>query len=331
MASRWTAAVPVAVAIVLLPGCAAHRPPAPHGPAPLTKITAAHVEIPARGQLPGLIGEVQAHRIAKGETLLDVARDAGLGFQELQDANPALDEWVPTLGAEAVIPSRWIIPRSHYRGLVLNIAEMRLYLFPTRVHPGESVRIRTWPIGIGTDDAPSPVGPFTVRAKDKNPTWIVPASIRRTMDEPKAAVPPGPDNPLGAYRIRLSKGIYEIHGTDVPWSVGRLTTHGCIRLYPEHIAELYDLVKPGMPGELLYQPVKFGEEGGQIYVEVHRDLYHRIRNLEAYALAQAKRAGVAEQIDRARLRTAVRERSGVPVNVTRTAIGRMAQSGTPQR
>ena len=309
---------------MLLAGCGAQLRSAPHD-RPLDQVTAARVLVPAHRESPGVIGRVQTHRVAPGETLLDIARAAGLGFQELQDANPQLDEWIPTPGAEAVIPSRWILPHSHYRGLVINIAEMRLYMFPTRVHPGESVRIRTWPIGIGTDDTPSPVGPFTVRAKDKNPTWIVPASIRRTMDVPRSVVPPGPDNPLGAYRIRLSKGLYQIHGTDVPWSVGRLTTHGCIRLYPEHIAELYELVQLGTPGELLYQPVKFGEDGGQIYVEVHRDIYHRIRDLEAYALAQAKRAGVAQQIDRARLRAAVREHTGIPVNVTRHFVGTMAQ------
>jgi L,D-transpeptidase ErfK/SrfK len=281
------------------------------------KITSARTTVPQSRQLPGLIGALQHHRVASGETLLDIARDAALGFQELQDANPALDEWVPARNADAVIPSRWIIPRAHYRGLIINIAEMRLYLFPERTRPGEPVKVRTWPVGIGTDEAPSPVGPFRVRSKDENPTWIVPASIRRTMDEPRVAVPPGPDNPLGQYRIRLSKGLYQIHGTDVPWSIGRETTHGCIRLYPEHIAELYALVRPGTPGELIYQPVKFGEDGGQIFVQVHRDFYKRIPNLEKYAFAQARQAGITVRIDRERLRAAVRERTGLPVNVTR--------------
>jgi L,D-transpeptidase ErfK/SrfK len=302
--------------------------PVPPEPArPIRSITGAQTVIPDAHHLPGLIGYLQQHRIERGETLLDTARNAGLGFQEVQDANPTLDEWVPTPGAEAIVPSRWIIPRSHYRGLIINIAEMRLYMFPTRVHPGESVYVRTWPVGIGTAEAPSPVGPFTVRSKERNPTWVVPPSILRTMDEPRAVVPPGPDNPLGAYRIRLSKGLYSIHGTDVPWSVGRLTTHGCIRLYPEHISKLFRLVKPGMPGELVYQPVKFGEQGGQIYVEVHRDLYHRIRNLDTYALAQAKRAGIAERIDMKRLHAAVRERSGVPVAISSDDAGTAVQNG----
>ncbi len=313
-----------ACVILTLAGCRLVRPgPAPvtvqtQRVAPVVPITTAKTAIPRARELPGLIGRLQWHRIEPKETLLDTARTAGLGFQQVQDANPTVDEWIPKPGTQVIIPSRWIIPRSHYRGLVINIPEMRLYLYPTRTRPGRPVRLRTWPIGIGTKDAPSPVAAFVVTAKDKNPVWVVPASIQRTMDEPRSVVPPGPDNPLGRYRIRLSAGIYEIHGTDVPWSIGRLTTHGCVRLYPEHIPELYRLVRPGMPGELVYQPVKFGQEAGQVYVEVHRDLYKRFRNLEAHAFAEARQAGVASCVDAERLRAAVREQNGLPVNVTRS-------------
>jgi L,D-transpeptidase ErfK/SrfK len=310
--------------ILVLPGCHLIRPaPAPvavHPEGPVEQITTAETPIPQPRELPGLIGRLQWHRIEPKETLLDTARDAGLGFQQVQDANPTVDEWIPKPGTQVIIPSRWIIPRSRYRGLVINIPEMRLYLFPTHPRPGKLVRLRTWPIGIGTKDAPSPVAGFVVTAKDKNPTWVVPASIRRTMDQPRAVVPAGPDNPLGRYRIRLSAGLYEIHGTDVPWSIGRLTTHGCIRLYPEHIPELYRLVRRGEPGEFVYQPVKFGEEAGHIYVQVHPDLYKRIRNLEAHAFAQARRSGLAARIDPARLRAAVREQNGIPVDITRSDL-----------
>jgi L,D-transpeptidase ErfK/SrfK len=286
-------------------------------PSPPAPITSAATVVPAPNQLPGLIGHVQRHRVLPGETLLDIARDAGLGFQQLQDANPTASEWTPTPDSEVIIPSRWIVPRSHYRGLVINIPEMRLYMFPAKTTPGESAPVRTWPLGIGTEHAPSPVGPFTILSKDKNPTWYVPASIQRTMDEPRAVVPPGPDNPLGKYRLRLSKGLYEIHGTDIPWSIGRLTTHGCIRLYPEDIEQLYPLVRPGMSGELIYRPVKFGEDAGEVYVEVHRDLYGRIPNLQAYAVAEARKAGVSARIEPSRLKAAVKEQRGIPVNVTR--------------
>jgi L,D-transpeptidase ErfK/SrfK len=261
---------------------------------------------------------MQRHRIAAQETLLDVARDAGLGFNEVHDANRGVDEWIPPPGLEVALPTLWIVPRSSYRGLVVNIPEMRLFLFPPPTTPGTVVTLRTWAIGIGTNETPSPVGRFHITAKKEHPTWYVPDSIYRAMDRPKRrVVPPGPDNPLGDYRMRLSKERYSIHGTDVPWSVGRLTTHGCIRLYPEDISELFHLVDLGTAGELVYEPIKFGESDGQIYVEVHDDLYRRIPDLQREALKLARQARLMDRIDTERLHQAVREKRGIPVVVTR--------------
>ncbi len=304
-----------------LAACSASRPPEPPAPQPPPiKISAAAVRVPVRSELPGLIGRVQTHRIRPNETLLDVARDAGLGFQEVKDANPTVDEWIPPVDLEVTVPTQWIVPRSRYRGLVVNVPEMRIYYFPARTKPGHEVSLRTWPIGIGRDEAQSPVGTFTVRAKDRNPTWHVPDSIYRTMDPPKRrVVPPGPDNPLGEYRIRLSSGLYQIHGTNTPWSIGRETTHGCIRLYPEDIGEVFDLVQRGTPGEFVYQPIKLGEEAGRIYVEVHEDVYSRLGNLERAAQRLVREAKLTARVDPERLRAAVRARRGVPVDVTRDA------------
>jgi L,D-transpeptidase ErfK/SrfK len=264
-----------------------------------------------------MIGDVQWHTVRPKETLLDVARDAGLGFNEIAAANPGVDEWIPAAGTVVVVPSMWILPRSSYRGLVINIPEMRVYLFPSKTTPGQRVTVRTWPIGIGDEDARSPLGPFTVRSKDENPTWIVPDSIYRTMEHPRRVVPPGPDNPLGSRRIRLSKGLYSIHGTDTPWSIGRLTTHGCIRLYPEDIVDLYTQVAAGTKGELVYQPVKVGETDGRVFIEVHDDVYNRLASLENEAIRQLERAKLTRRVDLALVGTAVRTRSGVPVDVTR--------------
>jgi L,D-transpeptidase ErfK/SrfK len=286
---------------------------------PAQKITMTRARVPRPGELPGLVGRMQHHRVATGETLLDVARDADLGFRELRDANPAVDEWIPPVATDVVVPTRWILPRSRFRGLVVNVPEMRLYMFPVDAKAGEDVPLLTWPVGIGVEEAPSPEGAFTVRSKDANPTWIVPPDILKTMDKPERVVPPGPENPLGAYRIRLSKGLYSIHGTNDPWSIGRLTTHGCIRLYPEDIETLYSLVRPGMPGELVYQPVKLGEENGRVYAEVHDDVYRRIPDLERHAFAEVRKAKLTTRIDPELLRAAVRARTGVPVDVTRGA------------
>lgn len=309
------------VLLTLVSACSIRLPglrSRPFAPPPLEKITALEMRVPGRGVLPAVLGREQTYRVQPKDTLLDVARNAGLGFAELQSANRGVDEWVPPKGLDLTVPTQWIVPRSSYRGLVINIPEMRLYYFPPSAKPGQEVVVRTYAIGIGTEETPSPGGTFHITAKDKDPTWYVPDSIYKKMDPPKRrVVPPGPDNPLGAYRMRLSKGLYSIHGTDSPWSIGRLTTHGCIRMYPEDIGSLYESVRVGTFGELVYQPIKFGERDDRIYVEVHDDIYKRIGNLERSAFQLAHQQRLSDRIDAVRLREAVREKRGVPIDVTR--------------
>lgn len=314
-------AVGLLLLVIALSGCVAAKRqpsiPTPAPPPPLEKITELRVRVPRRGELPPVAGKVQRYRIAPKDTLLDVARNAGLGFQEVKDANRSVDEWIPPPGQEVVVPTRWILPRTAAHGIVINIPEMRMFMFPMHTRPGEEVVVRTWAVAIGSDDTPSPVGPFTVTAKDKNPTWHVPDDIYRTMEHPRHVVPAGPDNPMGEYRIRLSKGLYSIHGTDTPWAIGRETTHGCIRLYPEDIGVLYALIKPATCGELVYEPVKLGEVDGHLYIEVHDDVYRRVGNLEREAFRVVRAAHVDARVDPDRLRAAARERLGIPVDVTR--------------
>jgi len=323
-----------AVLVAALAACSEQRPIAPPAPQPLPplqKITALPVRLPRPGELPPVVGRVQQYRIVPKDTLLDVARNAGLGFHEVKDANRDVDEWIPPPGREVVVPTRWILPRARPQGIVVNIPEMRMYMFPPRSKPGEEVTVRTWAIAIGDGDTPTPVGPFTVTEKDKNPTWYVPDSIYRTMARPRHVVRPGPDNPMGEYRIRLSHGLYSIHGTDTPWAIGRETTHGCIRLYPEDIGEVYALVKPSLRAEFVYQPVKLGTAGGHVYLEVHEDVYRRVPNLEREAGRLVRSAGVAARVDPERLRQAVRERQGVPVDVTRDAPAASAEIPRTER
>jgi L,D-transpeptidase ErfK/SrfK len=148
---------------------------------------------------------------------------------------------------------------------------------------------------------------------------------------------------MGEYRIRLSKGLYSIHGTDTPWAIGRQTTHGCIRLYPEDIGEFYGLVTPSTSGVLVYEPVKLGTDDGRVYIEVHDDVYGRFRSLEREAFRLVRAAGVDRRIDPVRLREAVRQRRGVPVDITRDpgappvilveapAAGKVARAARPTR
>jgi L,D-transpeptidase ErfK/SrfK len=292
-----------------------------------TRRTTVDVRLPTIVDLPPVLGCTWRHVVQPGEDLLTIARTTGIGFRELRDANPHIDEFEPRPGVEILVPAEWILPRATYRGLVINIAELRLYYFPSDPVPGDTVPLLTWPVGIGAEEAPSPVGEFVVKSKDENPTWYVPASIYRTMDHPRRIVPPGDDNPLGTHRIKLSIDVYAIHGTNSPWSVGRLTTHGCVRLYPEDILDLYPRVSAGTRGEFIYQPVKLGTRDGRIFVEVHRDVYQMHSDLEALALAEIAAAGVGERVDRDRLRSAVEARSGVPTDVTRDGAAPWVPTG----
>lgn len=285
--------------------------------------------VPHEHEVPGVVGKLGRYRVAAGQNLLDIAREAGLGFRELRDANPRIDEWEPRAGVELTMPTRLILPRpTRYEGLVINIPEFRLYLFPLDTRLGEREPIMTWPVGIGAEHAQSPVQQFRVKSKDEKPTWVVPDSIYAKMEEKKRVVPPGPDNPLGDYRIRLDFDLYAIHGTNDPWSVGRLTTHGCVRLYPEDIEFVYQIVDRGYPGEFIYQPVKVGERKGRIFVEVHQDVYEMFEDLHAHASAVVAKARLDQRVDPERLAIAVKQQLGVPIDVTRETGAAQAEDAS---
>ena len=211
-----------------------------------------------------IIGEPRVHLAQSKDTLLDIARFHHLGFREAERANPGVDPWLPG-GSQINIPSRWILPRGPRKGLVLNIAEMRLYYYLP------DSRVMTFPLGVGVDGQETPAGEYRIGEKRTNPTWYVPKSIQAEMEHPRKVVPPGPDNPLGKYWMRLSHTTYGIHGTNNPWAIGRRVTHGCIRLYPEDIEYLYPLVPKGTPVRVIYQHAKVGLMEGRAYFQVYRD------------------------------------------------------------
>ena len=217
-------------------------------------------------RLPGstIIGTPRVHLAQSEDTLLDIARFHHLGYREAERANPGVDPWLPG-GSLVKIPSQWILPRGPRKGLVLNIAEMRLYYYLP------DSRVMTFPLGVGVDGQETPAGEYRIGQKRTNPTWYVPKSIQAEMERPRKVVPPGPDNPLGKYWMRLSHTTYGIHGTNNPWAIGRRVTHGCIRLYPEDIAYLYPKVSKGTPVRVIYQHAKVGLMEGKAYFQVYRD------------------------------------------------------------
>ncbi len=261
-----------------------------------------------------LIGGARSRPVRPGESLMEIARAYDLGFNEIAAANPGLDPFVPTVGAEVSIPTGWVLPeRPSGDGIVVNLSEMRLYHFTSgRGEP----RVATFPVGIGSEGADTPLGSFRVVEKQEDPAWHVPASVRRERPELPAVVPAGPDNPLGTHALRLSGQDILIHGTNRPWGVGRRVSHGCIRLYPEDIPRLYARVPVGTKVTILRQPVKVGVWWGTVYLEVHSDPLAGV-NYRDEAVRLLGQRGLLERVDRKRLDEAVTERKGVPVTITR--------------
>jgi L,D-transpeptidase ErfK/SrfK len=288
---------------------------------------------PLPGARSDLIGSLTMYKIQPGDTLLDVGRWYGLSAKEVSDANNHLDWWSPPAGKEVVLPTEHILPEGPRVGVVLNIPEMRLYYFyppPTLIRHRKLKRVSfagraasvvyTFPVGLGRFDWKTPVGLWTVVAKTKNPTWVVPDDIYQEHlerdGEADHVIPGGdPANPLGHYRLSLSLPEYALHGTDVPWGVGMNVSHGCVRLYPEDIERLYSKVRIGTPGRFVYQPVKFGWRGDALYVEVHDDLYAKYPGLWNHAQDEVQRLGLEDQVDMAKLEKAVELRSGIPTYV----------------
>ena len=270
-----------------------------------------------------LIGAPGVHRVAQGETLLDIARAHDLGFTETRAANPDLDVWIPPVGETVTLPTRHVLPDAPRRGIVVNLSEQRLYVFPP-----SGGDVLTFPVGIGKVLWETPVGQTKVVRKRKNPSWTPPASIRAEHPDLPAVVPPGPNNPLGAYALDLGLSGYVIHGTSRPYGVGRRVSHGCVRLYPEDIERLFALVRVGTPVAFVDQPIKLGWLDGELYLEVHptQAQADEVEDTGRFTPAhvpdiawQVVRAAgeAAARVDWPRVDRAVAERRGVPVRITR--------------
>lgn len=233
-------------------------------------VQAATYPLPPAGN--DLVGSVSTVQVRDGETLIDIAREQGLGYNEIVAANPGLDPWLPPVGAEVVLPTRYILPSAPREGIIINLAEMRLYFYP-KPAPGEDAVVMTFPIGIGQEGWSTPLGITKVIDKVENPTWTVPQSIRRAHAEAgrplPAVVPPGPDNPLGKHAMRLGWTSYLIHGTNKTFGVGMRVSHGCIRMYPEDIEALFHRVPLSTPVWIIDQPYKLGRDNGRLYLEAH--------------------------------------------------------------
>ncbi len=249
-----------------------------------------------------VIGEIQFVETRYEDTLLEIGRRFGIGYEEIVNANPGIDPWVPGAGVRVTVPSRFILPDAPREGIVVNLPEHRLYYFP-KAKAGESAVVQTYPVSVGKEDWTTPVGVTRVVDKRVRPTWYPPESVRAEHAAQgrflAKAVPPGPDNPLGEFAMRLGLpgGAYLIHGTNKPSGVGMPVTHGCIRMFPEDIEYVFEQVKVQTPVRILHQPSKMGWSGDTLFLEVHAMLEGQ-KDPETYGLTQLTKAVVAATRDR---------------------------------
>ena len=232
-------------------------------------------EYPLRDDGGGLFGEVKRIQTRYEDTLIQLARQYSLGYEELLRVNKGVDPWLPGAGTEILIPGQRLLPPGVREGIVVNLPEHRLFYFP-KPEKGKPPVVLTFPVSVGKMDWNTPLGVTKVVRKQKDPPWYPPESVRKEHikrgDPPlPAVVPAGPDNPLGTRSMRLDipGGAYLIHGTNNPDAVGMAITHGCLRMYPEDIERLFDLTPVGTRVTLINEPVKISRFGGEVWLEVH--------------------------------------------------------------
>ena len=232
-----------------------------------------------------VVGEDQTVMTVYEDTLYDLAAAYSLGSEEILRVNPKVDPWLPGAGKLVMIPGRHILPPGPHEGIVVNLPEHRLYYYP-KTKKGQPLEVITYPVSIGKMDWRTPLGVTHVIQKQKDPTWYPPESVRKEHaadgDPLPASVPPGPQNPLGAYAMRLAagNGTYLIHGTNNPRAVGLPVTHGCIRMYPDDVAALFPLIPVGTPVRLVNEPVKVAWVEGELLLEAHPPIDAQGQTLE---------------------------------------------------
>ncbi|MDI3324733.1 L,D-transpeptidase family protein [Pontibacterium granulatum] len=264
-----------------------------------------------------VVGGVEWHRVSEADTLVSIARRFGVGYDEIIRANPMLDIWLPEAQRDLQLPLQFILPSGSRQGLVLNLAEMRLYYYPRE----EPVRVYSYPVGIGREGWQTPVTTTRIVSKVTDPNWYPPQSIREEALATGTAlpdlVPAGPENPLGSHALRLGLSGYLLHGTNRPAGVGMRVSHGCIRLYPEDIVALFAQVEVGTKLRIIDEPFKLGWLNDQLYLEVHP---------AAYTSSDAGKSSLAQLLAALRnmesvglnsfaIQEALDEASGVPVHI----------------
>lgn len=270
------------------------------------------------------IGKMQRMTASYEDTLVHIGRDYDVGFVEMRAANPNLDPWIPGSGADIVIPTMHLLPDAPHEGIVINLAEMRMYYYQSPYKPPI-----TYPIGIGRDGLRTPLGVTSVMRKKAGPTWTPTDRMRREDPTLPAFVPPGPDNPMGSHALYLGFPTIAIHGTNKPYGIGRRVSSGCIRMFPEDITALYDIVPVGTKVTVVDDPIKAAWIGDSLYLEVH-PTQEQAAQMEVegvvpdYQLSERDLGKImrvagknVETLDWPAIRKVVKERKGYPVVIAK--------------
>lgn len=273
-----------------------------------------------------LVGQNQFHVVQdNGGSLEAIAKKYNVGFLALLQANPGVDPYVPRAGSVLTIPLQTLLPDAPREGLVINLAELRLYYYP----PGKN-EVTVYPIGIGQlgGDTLTPTMLTTVSDKRANPTWTPTANIRARYKamgiELPAVVPAGPDNPMGHHAIRLAAygGVYLLHGTNADFGIGMRVSSGCIRLRDNDIKTLFNKITPGTRVNIINTPIKASvEPNGSRLVEIHQPLSKHLdddpQTLPIVLNAEMLDFKEAQLTNRPVMERAIELRSGMPIDVTR--------------
>jgi L,D-transpeptidase ErfK/SrfK len=261
-----------------------------------------------------VVGAITRVRTRYEDTLAALAQEYGLGYREVVDANPDVDPWIPGEGTEVVLPTAYVLPDTPREGLVINVAEYRLYYYP----PNRDLVV-TYPVGLGRDEFRTPLVTTRIVTAIENPTWTPTPSSRKehaAMGNPlPTVVPPGPDNPLGSLALQLDIPGYFIHGTNQPFGVGQMVSHGCIRLYEPHIATLAELARKGTPVHIVNEPYKVGWRDDELFLEVHRGVYEPADPEELRKRVHQATKNRAAVIDWARIDDLAGSPTGVPARI----------------
>ncbi len=279
------------------------------------------------------IGQMQHVTASYEDTMVHIGREYGVGFVEMRAANPSLDPWIPGSGADVIVPTLNILPNAPHNGVVINLAEMRMYLYPT-----PNSEPTTFPIGIGRDGLKTPLGATSITRKKADPTWTPTERMRKEDPTLPASVPPGPDNPMGSHALYLGFPTVAIHGTNKPYGIGRRVSSGCIRMFPEDITQVYNIIPVGTKVTVVDQPIKSAWIDNTLYLEVHPTqeqaaIMEHEGTIPDYQLSETDLSMImrvagkdVQNLDWQKIRKVVKERKGYPIPIATRAETNMQKA-----